>query len=136
MLITITRILICAPLALSLLLVGVPAFAHSDSNMMGSEGMNMMEQMEDQMMDRMMSRQITPEEQEEMTRMMQDDQAGPGMMTMMMRMMMPGMMQQMMDGVNFAQPFHWSYWVTTVLVWITLALLIFVLLTWLLRKPS
>lgn len=143
-------------LSATLLASGV-VLAHSDTQgtnpmetmmrqMMGDSAFNTMEDMEHQMMgeenhaqmeelmNKMLAGNLSQNDQQAMTRLMQDTMAGPGAMTMMMRMMMPPMMQN--TGFVFGIPFHWSYWVTIVLFWIVLLLAIAALIRWLTRKPN
>jgi hypothetical protein len=146
---------------LSFVLAGV-AFAHTDSDtanpmeqmmrqMMGDRTFETMEKMEDQMMgeenharmeeltNRMLAGNLSPDEQNEMTQMMQDKTAGTGMMTMMMSMMMPQMMQNAgFSGpggmMGFSNTGNSVYWITVILIWAVLVLAIIALIKWLTKK--
>lgn len=111
--------------------------------MMGDKTVEAMEQMEESMMgaenhermeglaDKMFAGTISSAEQEEMIGLMRDVSAGPGAMNMMTRMMVPQMMQNSrilnygMMGYGLSG-LGWVFWVTVILVWMTLVLAIIV----------
>lgn len=125
-----------------------------EEQMMGKEGHERMESL----MDKLIAGNLSAEEQKEIIDFMRDVNVGPGAGSMMMRMMMPVMVQNlglisgaaggeipvlgfgaMMAGFPGMMGyglgiFPWVFWITTLLVWTALVLLIAVLIRWLSGK--
>lgn len=126
--------------------------------MMGQEALSAMEELEEAMMGlsdhermeelmaKLFAGTISGGEMDTLAGMMQDARIGPGGATMMAR----GMMGQMaasggLGGIGMMGPWGmagygwggvaWAFWITTILVWILLALGIAALWRWLNRRP-
>lgn len=122
------------------------AFAHSGDVTDESPGIEMMQVMEDHMMgdaqhermeelmDRLFEGDLTVEEQQEMIQIMQDPEAGPGAMTMMMRTTNPQWSTWHGNGMMGLGTNPSVYWITVILVWTLIISGIIAIWRWLSKK--